>query len=142
MAGSATFPSRGGPNRRQLSPYEGRGAGKRCEIKGAAKPILGSVSVANSVANPMDLTALNGRVTNTWKAKIASSIQLPSDLQNSGSAVRIRSSADLFRMQIARQGHEQHTFPALAFGVSLDGQVGDLSIRSARNWPRRSWGGG
>jgi hypothetical protein len=31
---------------------------------------LTGFSVANSVANPMDLTALNGRVTNTWKVKI------------------------------------------------------------------------
>ena len=29
-------------------------------------------SAAKSVANPMDLTALNGRVANTWKAKIRS----------------------------------------------------------------------
>ena len=36
--------------------------------------------VANFIANPKDLLALNGRVANTWTAKISSRIQVPPNL--------------------------------------------------------------
>lgn len=46
-----------------------RGEGKAREFGAAIQNEL-DFAVANSVANPMNLTALNVRVANTWKRKI------------------------------------------------------------------------
>ena len=62
------------PSRWELGPavdacFGARGEGKAREFGAAIQNEL-DFAVANSVANPMNLTALNVRVANTWKRKI------------------------------------------------------------------------